>query len=90
MYPCSDYEHNHEEENEIGMSTHSDSHSNDCEGDLCSPFCVCACCQSLTTVNIKIFTLDTVSVSWGDEVSAFYKELTSFDYQEPLFHPPIA
>jgi len=84
MLPCTDG-HTCEEEAGTSFASNHD-HSQD-ENDLCSPFCVCACCGS-------IFTLEDLPIY--DDLPALenityrfhYSFLYAFSFINNIWRPP--
>ena len=49
--PCSDTAETHDKDATSKIASHSDStHSHEGTGDICSPFCACACCHSQISI----------------------------------------
>jgi len=89
LVPCSDgidFMHSNCETNtEIVDKGHN--HSDHDHQDLCTPFCICACCGSMATMpttldysgrHLKISTLCVHN----------YQFNYSFDYSKGVWHPP--
>ncbi len=90
LIPCSDCKHEHPGSLNQEKIDHVQQHSNDCEGDNCTPFCNCSCCR------IHVVFRDTSPVSTNNPPEFFNKQgvlyidtISCFD-QEPAIHPPIA
>lgn len=71
---------------DISQVSKNSDHSNEEEGDHCSPFCSCQCCQ----VNLDVHNMDTFDMSVpriSTEVfSLSYNVVQEFTYS--IFQPP--
>lgn len=56
VMPCSDGMTCSEDKTEAAQTSHEHSHSED-KGDLCPPFCICACC-GVASIIMPIVSLD--------------------------------
>lgn len=79
-------EFNSEYISETHAEDQSHDHSHDHEEDGCTPFCICQCCGTLTTIPL-LFTLNEIL---GQNLfSRFhYPSLYSFEYDDGVWHPP--
>lgn len=88
IMPCSDVIVNddHSDETiELISSGHHDHNHSDCT-DLCSPFCMCQCCSTPSTLSNN-FT-NFLVIEFYDSSQFFYKEHQSFGFVDEIFQPP--
>lgn len=75
-------------ETEINISQMADEHQ---EGDTCSLFCTCQCCQiSVTPLRLMKTTLSHVYNLKALKLYSFYQNGNESDFITSFFKPPIA
>ncbi len=74
-----------------GMSVHndgSDGHNhNDDEGDLCSPFCYCACCSVSFTMNNLNMEIKSNIIPLQEYLFS-YNSIHSNEFDDNVWQPP--
>ncbi|WP_089378790.1 DUF6660 family protein [Lutibacter flavus] len=85
LVPCEDYESpNYQVKTEISQDM-DDNHQHQ-EGDFCSPFCSCQCCQ-ISFTNFNIMDYDVLSTFTAAEEIHFLYRLEK-DYYPTILQPP--
>lgn len=88
LVPCSDsmvFIHSECEANTELVDSNKN-HSDHEHEDLCTPFCICACCGSVAAMPT---ILDYIGIFTKISTPCIYISLTIFfDYSKGLWHPP--
>jgi hypothetical protein len=84
IVPCADNDLSEDESISISAS-HTD-HDHDADVDLCSPFCVCQCCQSHFTTHPNFYTNLVLFPFIPLETS--YSDLLTDGFQMSVLQPP--
>ena len=75
-----DIEHEH-------VTSHED-HSNTCNDDFCSPFCICNCCSSaLETPSKLVFQIKTPPFSLESGIGSIQNAFSS-SFNHSIWQPP--
>ncbi len=65
-------------------------HSQNCDDDLCTPFCSCSCCHtSVTVAKIPIYYSSVIEIVNTETINV-YIECFSTPHYNTLFRPPIS
>ena len=84
IVPCADDDLS--QEDSISISTSHANHDHDAEADLCSPFCVCQCCQSHFTTHPNFY--DNLVVFPYVLLETSYSDLMTDGFQMSVLQPP--
>ena len=69
-------------------SSDHDQHSNTCNDDLCSPFCICSCCSSVLDAPVKLpFVVKSLTPAPGIKPS-FVPDFTLSSFPAFIWQPP--
>ena len=71
----------------INIEENSHNHSDHEHEDLCSPFCVCSCCGSLSIIPGTVEYYYSVDIISTDCIFT-YQFSYSFDFNKGEWHPP--
>lgn len=72
------------------IAKNHEGHTHDKESDLCSPFCSCNCCGSITLIFVSQlnFELITVSTSLIEAKETFYISKHFSNFYGSIWQPP--
>lgn len=88
--PCSGVSENHSDNKTDLEASHSHNHSDDCNHENCSPFCICSCCPVNLVINESGLEKSVKLVFDNIPVADQYQDFINSSYSYVLFHPPIA
>lgn len=92
LMPCTDmYEkesfqnHNHSEE-----LAHKASHDHQEKPDMCSPFCLCACCGAVSGIVLQwnTYSFGKIKTFELSKPEAYYKSIFTPSYLGEIWQPP--
>lgn len=87
--PCADMDVNSSFHSSKEISSNSEDHSHDKEGDACSPFCICNCCGSQNFSHNIIYNYNFIAVKTQiDRKLPEYKSILSCNYFGSIWQPP--
>jgi hypothetical protein len=88
VYPCSDSETCADEQKSgiTYVDNNSHEHSSD-EQDLCSPFCICACCAAHIQLN-HVADITFTNMIHNTKVSTLYREKPMLNNSHSIWQPP--
>ncbi len=88
LMPCGDSaDHSHESENQIAITqTHNDPAEH--QADMCSPFCLCQCCQT-SVVKLSLAFIPNLSAEFISVKSNYTRNFQS-GFPAGILQPPRA
>ena len=88
LMPCSDNaDHSHNGDNQIAITqTHSDTAEH--HADMCSPFCLCQCCQT-SVVELSLPFIPTAPAMFESAQSSYNRNFQS-GFSNIFLPPPMA
>ena len=63
-------------------------HSNTCDDDLCSPFCICSCCASTVDYPVKLPFLIKSLPSIPEAIPSFVPNIIFSSFYTSIWQPP--
>lgn len=80
-FPCSD------RVNENTDTIQAENHSDHSEGDVCTPFCICACCGIALSFEVLIFENENLNITVNSHTFNYKTKFTQ-GYNASIWHPP--